>query len=61
VSIVKKYFFSVSTYVVGSQDEEEVEIEFDGNETEEEINKKVEENYRDWMFDRLDGYWKEIK
>jgi len=52
------YEFSVSTHYVGSEVSDKIELEFDDDATEEEIEKEVEDNWCDWRNEQCDGGWK---
>lgn len=57
VIIKRKYRFSVSTTYVGSKVMEEVELEFEGYMTEDEIEKEVEDFYNEWLFENINTSW----
>lgn len=57
----KKYRFSIATRYINSEDYEIVELQFDDNATEDEINNEVSEIYQTWANERNQGYWKEVE
>ena len=57
MSRIIKVNFHVSTGIVGSDRSEVVEIEVDEDFTEDEINEAIEEEYNDWMYNKLDTCW----
>lgn len=58
--MIKKYKFSVGTRYIKSDWTEEVELEFDDNATEEEIEKEVNEVFEEWVWENAETYWNEI-
>ena len=56
-----KFKFTVSTRYVGSEVEEEIDIDFDDDATEEEIEKEVKERWVDWRNENSDGGWFRIE
>ena len=59
--IIKKFKFNISTNKYGSDCEDEIEIQFDDDETEEEIENQVNQIYQDWLNEKNQGFWIEIK
>jgi hypothetical protein len=57
--ITRKYEFYVSTGFVGSHRQETVEIEFKGDETDEEIEEIVQEEFNEWVWNEIDASWTE--
>ncbi|WP_079709815.1 DUF7167 family protein [Paraliobacillus ryukyuensis] len=57
-----KFLFTVSTRYVGSKVEEEVEIADNFLEGLDEMEKEevVEEYYKDWVTENIDGHWEEL-
>lgn len=53
-----KFEFSIGTRYVGSDVKDEIELEFDDDATEQEIESQVEEVYKDWVWEQVDGGWK---
>ena len=53
--MIRTYEFTVSTNREGSQIADEIEIEFEGNETPEEIEKILEEEWLEWRGERCEG------
>jgi hypothetical protein len=49
--------FTVSTRYVGSEVKDEIELEFEDDATEEEIEKEVTEVWVDWRNEQCDGGW----
>lgn len=58
--ITKKYYFSISTNKIGSETSDEVELQFDDDLTDEEIEKQVTEIYTGWLFENNYGGFNEI-
>ncbi len=58
--ITKKYHFSISTNKIGSETSDEVELQFDDDLTDEEIEKQVTEIYTGWLFENNYGGFNEI-
>lgn len=56
----KKYKFSIATPYINSIWEEEVEVEFADDATEEEIENSVTETYTEWLLEKNKGGWREI-
>lgn len=52
--------FSVWTKYINSQVKENVELEFDDDATEDEIEDEVADIWDDWRNRQCDGYWKRI-
>jgi hypothetical protein len=59
--MTRKYEFYLGTGFRGCTHKEIVEIDFEGDETEEEIEDIVNEWYDDWVGNKLDRSWKEIE
>lgn len=57
----RKYKFHVSIGYANANREEIVEIEFEGNETEEEIEEILKEEYDAWLYNFLDTGWYEVE
>ena len=53
----EKYVFFASLGFATANHEEVVEIEFEGNESEEEKEKIIQENYDDWLGNYSDFTW----
>lgn len=53
-----KFEFYFSTHYVGSTVTEDVELEFDDDASEEEIEKQIEEAWIEWRNKQCDGGWK---
>lgn len=53
----RTYKFYVETRYVGSRVTEDIELDFDDDATEEEIESEVEEVYKDWMSNECEGGW----
>jgi hypothetical protein len=51
------YEFYVETKYIGSRVVEEVELEFDDDATEQEIEKEVDDIWTDWRSQNSDGGW----
>lgn len=49
-----KFKFSVGTRYVGSTVYDELELQFDDDATDEEIEKESEECFQDWMWSNID-------
>ena len=58
--MIIKFEFSVGTRYVGSTVNDEVELEFNDDATEQEIEDEVEDYYKDWMSNEIDGGWKRL-
>lgn len=58
--ITKKYKFSIATPYIKSEWSEEVELEFDDDLSEDEIDDQVSEIYSDWLFRKNGGTYSEI-
>lgn len=56
-----KFEFSVSTRYVNSTVKDELELEFDDDATEEEIEKEVEATWLEWRNEQCEGGWKRLK
>ena len=52
-----KFEFHVSTHFVNSTAKDIVELEFEDDATEEEIEDEVAEAYKDWMNNEVEGGW----
>lgn len=59
--MVKKYLFSIATNVSQSSNEEEIELHFDDNATEKEIESIVQEEYISWVCEKNRGGFQEIE
>lgn len=59
--IKEVYEFRVSTKYVGSEEVEQVEIEFEGDETDEEREEIIQEEYNQWLWNTIDTGWKRIR
>lgn len=59
--MIKKFRFTVSTRYLNSEVSEVVEVELDGDETEEEIQVIVNELHDEWVTENIDGGWCEVK
>lgn len=57
----KKIEFSIATNRQGSNFKTEVTLQFDDNDTEEEIEEQINHIYAEWLFDNNQGGWKVIK
>lgn len=53
--------FSVSTHYVGSKVTEQVELEFEDDATEQEIEDEVSEYWVEWRNNECEGGWTRIK
>jgi len=58
--IIKVKFY-VSTNYINSASEETVELEFDKDVSEEEMNKEINDCYQEWMHNELDMTWQIIE
>ena len=58
--MTRKYKFTVDVGFVNATREEVVEIEFDGDEVEEQIEKIVQDAYESWVWEKVDGGWEEV-
>ena len=54
----RTYEFYVETRYVGSRVTDEIELQFDDDATEEEIEKEVEECWIEWRNENCEGGWK---
>ena len=59
--IKKTYNFSIETNMVGSRVDDDIELQFDTDATEEEIEKQVTEIYTEWLFENNNGGFYEIE
>ena len=59
--IQRKYRFSIATTYINSEWYEDVELEFDEDLTEDEIEQQVNDIYTEWLFEKNYGSWIEIK
>lgn len=61
--MTREYEFGVGTTYVGSTVKEVVRLEFDEDQTEEEIEALVAEYYDEWVWEKIQNhsYWKEMK
>lgn len=59
--IKEVYEFRVSTKYVGSKEVDQVEIEFKGDETEEEKEQIIQNEYNEWLWNAIDTGWKKIR
>lgn len=55
-----KFEFNVRTRYVGSNVVEEMELEFDDDATEKEIEQQVEQAWIDWRNQEAEGGWKRL-
>ena len=55
--ITRKFQFSIATNYIRSEWSEEVELQFEDDETEEEIENTVNEIYTQWLFENNQGGW----
>lgn len=49
--IIRKYRFSIATTYIQSEYSQVMELQFDDNDTEEEIEQQVDEIYTQWLFE----------
>lgn len=59
--ITRKYNFSIRTCYVGSEWQEEVELQFDDDSTKEEIEAEVDICYQEWLNENNYGCFYEIE
>lgn len=59
--MVKKYLFSIATNVSQSSNEEEIELHFDDDATEDQIESIVQEEYISWVCENNRGGFQEIE
>ncbi len=57
----RKFEFCIATNKVGSEQKETVELEFDDDLTESEIEDQANEVYKEWLFENNEGWFKEVK
>jgi len=57
----RTYLFTVSTRYVGSEVKDEIELNFEDDATEEEIEKELSETWCDWRNEQCDGGWELIE
>lgn len=55
-----KFQFTVGTKYVGSTVKKEVELEFDDEATDDEIEEEAASVYQDWLNNQLDGGWERL-
>jgi hypothetical protein len=55
--MTRKYKFTIATNRIGSEVSDEVELEFDDDSTEAEIEKQVNEIYVEWLCENNQGYF----
>lgn len=53
--IIRKYRFSIATTYIQSEYSQVMELQFDDNDTEEEIEQQVDEIYTQWLFEHNQG------
>ena len=58
--MIKKVKFSIATQYIKSSYEEEQELEFDDDATEEQITKEIEQIYSEWLATHNYGGWQII-
>ena len=58
--MVKKYLFSISTNIVGSEEKEQIELELPDDCTEQEIEELGVEEYLEWLHEKNRGGFEEI-
>lgn len=58
--MILKFEFSIGTRYVGSTARDTVELEFDDDATDEEIEAAAEEAWKEWMWNEVDGGWKRL-
>jgi hypothetical protein len=58
--MTRKFNFSIATTYIRSEWKEVVELEFDDDATEEEIEKEVEEAYQLWLYEHNYGGWSAV-
>lgn len=59
--IKKTYNFSIETNRVGSRVDDDIELQFDDDATEKEIEQQVTEIYTEWLFGQNNGGFYEIE
>lgn len=59
--ITKKFKFSIGTMYINSTVTEIVELQFDDDATDDEIDDQVNEVYTEWLFERNTGSYVEVK
>ena len=59
--MTRKFNFSIATTYVRSEWKEVVELEFDDDATEEEIEKETEEAYQLWLSEHNYGGWSAVE
>lgn len=59
--ITKKFKFSIATNYINSEWSEEIEIQFEDDATEQEIEDEVNQIYTDWLFEKNQGRWCAVK
>jgi hypothetical protein len=58
--ITRKYKFSIATVYINSEWSEVVELEFDEDASEEDIEEQVNEIYQEWVNEKNYGSWVQI-
>ena len=58
---VIKFKFSIATNYINSEWSEEVELHFDDDATEEEIENEVNEIYAEWLVEKNQGGWTAVE
>ncbi len=58
--ITRKYKFSIATAYINSEWSEVVELEFDEDASEEDIEEQVNEIYQEWVNEKNYGSWVQI-
>ena len=59
--IIRKYRFSIATTYIQSEYSQVMELQFDDNDTEEEIEQQVDEIYTQWLFEHNQGGYRLIE
>jgi len=59
--ITRKYRFSIATTYIQSEYSQVMELQFDDDETEEEIEQQVDEIYTQWLFEHNQGGYRLIE
>lgn len=57
---IRKFEFCIATNRMGSENKSIIEIDLDDDLTEEEVDNQVNEQYTEWLFEKNQGYYKEI-
>lgn len=59
--VIKTYDFVLSIGLANAEQKDVVEVEFTGDETEEQVDEILEKTWREWAHEYIDGGWGELK